>query len=288
VVRSTSGNSHLGGQDFNIRLMKHFIDEFKKKYKKDVSNDKGVLSSLQAACERAKRCLSSTNQASIAIDSFYDGIDFYSSISRARFEELNEDLFEATIDLVDKTICDANMLMNDVDEVVLVGGSTRIPKIRNLLQEFFDGKELSKTINPDEAVAHGAAIRAAILSGDSSEAIQGLALYDVAPFTIGIWSWGSSSMNGIIQRNTIVPIQVTKSYKTSEDNQKTFSPIRVYEIDGPDVSRDSKRLGYFQLEGFPTTPKGSKFEVTFNIQEVIIFSLLATYIRFHLCQDHFL
>merc|ERR1712035_27049 len=171
-VKSTAGDTHLGGEDFDNRMVNHFIGEFKRKYKKDISDNKRAVRRLRTACERAKRTLSSSTQASIEIDSLYEGVDFYTSITRARFEELNADLFRGTLDPVEKSLRDAKMDKGQIHDIVLVGGSTRIPKIQKLLQDFFNGKELNKSINPDEAVAYGAAVQAAILSGDKSEEVQ--------------------------------------------------------------------------------------------------------------------
>jgi heat shock protein 1/8 len=184
-VKSTAGDTHLGGEDFDNRMVSHFIDEFKRKNKKDISQNKRAIRRLRTACERAKRTLSSSAQANIEIDSLHEGVDFYTSITRARFEELCADLFRGTLDPVEKSLRDAKMDKGQIQEIVLVGGSTRIPKVQKLLQDFFNGKELNKSINPDEAVAYGAAVQAAILTGDKSEAVQDLLLLDVAPLSLG-------------------------------------------------------------------------------------------------------
>ncbi|KAH9493264.1 Heat shock cognate 71 kDa protein, variant 2 [Dermatophagoides farinae] len=181
-VKSTAGDTHLGGEDFDNRMVNHFVQEFKRKHKKDLTSNKRALRRLRTACERAKRTLSSSTQASIEIDSLFEGIDFYSTITRARFEELCADLFRSTLDPVEKSLRDAKLDKSQINEIVLVGGSTRIPKIQKLLQDFFNGKELNKSINPDEAVAYGAAVQAAILNGDQSENVQDLLLLDVAPY----------------------------------------------------------------------------------------------------------
>jgi len=180
-VRSTTGDTHLGGEDFDSRMVNHLVEEFKRKHKKDLSTNKKALSRLRSACDRAKRSLSSMAQAYIALDSLYEGVDFYASITRARFEELNADLFQSAIGLVENALRDAGMDKSQIHDIVLVGGSTRIPKVQKLLQDLFGGKELTKSINPDEAVAYGATIQAAILQGDKSEAVKNLLLHDVAP-----------------------------------------------------------------------------------------------------------
>merc|ERR1712173_189430 len=189
-VKSTAGDTHLGGEDFDNRIVDHFVKEFQRKHKKDITGNKRALRRLRTACERAKRTLSASAQANIESDSLYEGIDFYSSITRARFEELCSDLFRGTLDPVEKALRDAKMDKSSIDDIVLVGGSTRIPKIQKLLTDFFNGKELNKSINPDEAVAYGAAVQAAILTGDTSETISDLLLLDVAPLSLGIETAG--------------------------------------------------------------------------------------------------
>ncbi|KAK2155423.1 hypothetical protein LSH36_241g07009 [Paralvinella palmiformis] len=185
-VKSTAGDTHLGGEDFDNRLVNHFIKEFFRKYKKDISNNPRAIRRLRTACERAKRTLSTSTQSNIEIDSLYEGIDFYTTITRARFEELCSDLFRSTLEPVEKALRDAKMDKSKIDEVVLVGGSTRIPKIQKLLQEFMNGKELNKSINPDEAVAYGAAVQAAILTGSEHSAVKDLLLVDVTPLSLGL------------------------------------------------------------------------------------------------------
>merc|ERR1719414_523274 len=183
-VKSTAGDTHLGGEDFDNRMADHFVNEFKRKHKKDIKGNKRALRRLRTACERAKRTLSASAQANIEIDSLFEGIDFYTSITKARFEELCADLFRGTLDPVEKALRDAKMDKSSIHDVVLVGGSTRIPKVQKLLTEFFNGKELNKSINPDEAVAYGAAVQAAILTGDTNEAVSDLLLLDVTPLSL--------------------------------------------------------------------------------------------------------
>ncbi|XP_043219640.1 heat shock protein 70 B2-like [Amphibalanus amphitrite] len=262
-VLSTAGDTHLGGEDFDNRLVNHLADEFKRKNKKDLKGDARAVRRLRTACERAKRTLSSSTEASIEIDALYQGIDFYTKVTRARFEELCMDLFRGTLEPVEKALRDAKKDKANIHEIVLVGGSTRIPKIQKLLQDFFNGKELNKSINPDEAVAYGAAVQAAILSGDSSSAIQDVLLVDVAPLSLGIETAGGV-MTKLIERNTRIPAKQQQTFTTYSDNQPAVT-IQVFEGERA-MTKDNNLLGRFDLTGIPPAPRGvPQIEVTFDI-----------------------
>ncbi|XP_058767057.1 heat shock cognate 70 kDa protein-like [Vicia villosa] len=263
-VKATAGDTHLGGEDFDNRMVNHFVEEFQKKHKVDISLNPRALRRLRTACERAKRILSFAFVTTIELDSLVNGIDFYSSITRAKFEEINMDLFNECMNIVDSCLSDSTICNGDIDDVVLVGGSSRIPKVQELLQDFFKGKHLCKGINPDEAVAYGAAVQAAILSKGFKN-VPNLVLRDVTPLSLGVEAEIDGIMSVVIPRNTSIPVKMSKRYETRVDNQ-CIAAIKVYEGERAKAT-DNNLLGKFSLSCIPGAPRGQPLDVCFVIDE---------------------
>ncbi|KAL5057137.1 hypothetical protein RYX36_028741 [Vicia faba] len=270
-VKATGGNTHLGGEDFDNRMVKYFVDEFNRKNKMDITRNPRALRRLRTACERAKRILSFSVVTTVEVDSLFQGIDFFSSITRAKFEEINMDIFEECMETVKSCLTDSKMNKSAVNEVVLVGGSSRIPKVQQLLKEFFNGKDLCMSIHPDEAVAYGAAVQAALLS-EGFKNVPNLVLRDVTPLSLGVSSYGDI-MSVVIPRNTCIPIKMTQSFGTVKDNQTSVS-IEVYEGERTKAS-DNNLLGSFILSNLPPAPPGYIISISFAIDENGILTVTA-------------
>lgn len=272
-VLATNGDTHLGGEDIDIEMTKYCMTDFKKRHNKDMSESPKAVRKLRNACERAKKSLSTSVTSLIEVDGLFEGIDYSINLSRAKFDEICMDIFKRTIEPVKKVLADAKMKPENVDEIILVGGSTRIPKVRSLLSEFFGGKSLKESVNPDEAVAYGACVQAAILSGLGEEKTNDIVLVDVTPLSLGVKAAGDM-MSVIIERNKTIPVKVSKEFSTHSDNQTTVS-IDIYEGERQ-LASGNNLLDSFTLDGIPPAPRGvPKIEVTFSIDSNGILNVTA-------------